>query len=133
MDSIMEPLHQDEILNKILQLPENQAQQLIKEMEMAINTNVSEIGSRIKVYNTEVRVNVVGTLLYWDLLDELKTLGLVQQIANKLTKYRNRILDKVLQLSKFKLEYLVMEMEFAITQVLERIPPNPSQPNLLRI
>ena len=125
--------HRDETLSKILQLPEIKVQQLIKEMKMAINTNVSEIGSRIKVHNTEVRVNVVGTLLYWDLLDELKTLGLVQQIEDKLTRYRNRILDKVLQLPKSQLEHLVMEMEFAITQVLERIPANPSQPNLLRI
>ena len=65
---------------------------------------------------------MVGTLLYWDLLDELKTLGLVQQIEDKLTKYRNRILDKVLQLPKSQLEHLVMEMEFAITKVSEQIP-----------
>ena len=77
--------------------------------------------------------NVVGTLLNWDLLNELKTLGLVQQIEDKLTRYRNEILSKVLQLPKLPLQHLVMEMEFAITQVLERIPANPSQPNLLRI
>jgi hypothetical protein len=99
---------------------------------MAINTNVTDINSRIKVYNTEVSVNVVGTILYWDLIDEVKTLGLVQQIEDKLTKYRNVILSKVLQQPKFQLQHLVMEMEFAITQVLERIPANPSQPNLLR-
>ena len=101
-------------------------------MEMAINTNATKIGSRIKVHNTEVRVGVVETLLYWHLLDELKTLGLVQQIEDKLTKYRNRTLDKVLQLPKIQQQHLAREMEFAITQVLERIPVDPSQLNLLR-
>ena len=91
-------------------------------MELAINTNVTEIGSRIKVYNPKIMDNVVGTLLNWDLLNELKTLGLVQQIEDKLTRYRNGILSKVLQLQKIALQHLVMEMEFAITKVSEQIP-----------
>ena len=102
-------------------------------MEMAINANVTGIGSRIKVLNTEEVFNVVEILLYWDLLDELRTLGLIQQIEEKLTRYRNRILDKVLQLSKIQQRHLAIEMKTAIPQVLERIPANPSQPNLLRI
>ena len=136
MDSMMEPvleLGRIIILEKILQLPENQIQKLVKEMEMAINANVTGIGSRIKVLNTEEVVNVVEILLYWDLLDELRTLGLIQQIEEKLTRYRNRILDKVLQLSKIQQRHLAIEMKTAIPQVLERIPANPNQPNLFGI
>ena len=136
MDSMMEPvleLGRIIILEKILQLPENQIQKFVKEMEMAINANVTGIGSRIKVLNTEEVFNVVEILLYWDLLDELRTLGLIQQIEEKLTRYRNRILDKVLQLSKIKQCHLAIEMKTAIPQVLERIPANPNQPNLFEI
>ena len=97
------------------------------------NANAIGFGSRIEVLNTEEVFNVVEILLYWDLLDELRTLGLIQQIEEKLTRYRNRILDKVLQLSKIQQRHLAIEMKTAIPQVLERIPANPNQPNLFGI
>ena len=123
-DNMFEPLldlSRMVVLDKILKLPENQMQKLVKEMEMAINTNVTKCGDRIKVHNTEVRANVIETILYWDLLKELKTLGLIQ-IEDKLTRYSNRMLENVLQLPKIQQQVLFRKMhEDTLIQISERI------------
>ena len=96
-------------------------QKLVKEMEMAINTNQTEVYDRIEVYNPEVRTNVIETILYWDLLKELKTLGLIQ-IEDKLTRYSNRMLENVLQLPEIQQQVLSRKMyEDTLIQIVERI------------
>ena len=110
-------------LSKIRQLPENQIQELVRKMELAINTNtnITEISPKFDVCNSEIVDSMVGTLLNWDLLTELKTLGLVQQIEDKLTRYRNGMLRKVLQLPTFQLQELVRKMASAMFKVSEQL------------
>ena len=64
---------------------------------------------------------MIETILYWDLLKELKTLGLIQ-IEDKLTRYSNRMLENVLQLPKIQQQVLFRKMhEDTLIQIVERI------------